>query len=294
MQLFVKDLTVIDASYLCPKRGMVGESWIVDVVLSGGLDQQNMVLDFGLVKKKLKQLIDQEVDHKLLVPARCNAVDFASQPGEMLSVSMKTDKGTIALYSPEQGMALLPTDLITAQSVTAYLIELCQRVLPQNVANIELTLREEAIPTAYYHYSHGLKKHDGNCQRIAHGHRSMIEIWHQGQRSDELEQAWAKRWQDIYLATEEDQCGLEQLQLAQWNAELTEQSHFAFKYQAAQGMFELAMPQGVVEIIETDTTVELLAEYILQKVKAEHQLTLPVTVYAYEGVGKGAIAQDVD
>ena len=28
MKLFVRDLTVIDASYLCLQRGMVGESWL--------------------------------------------------------------------------------------------------------------------------------------------------------------------------------------------------------------------------------------------------------------------------
>ncbi|MGI2260366.1 6-carboxytetrahydropterin synthase [Shewanella sp. GXUN23E] len=285
MQLFVNDLTVIDFSYLCPLRGMVGESWIVDVLLDGGLDDQNMVLDFAKVKRTIKQTIDAVCDHRLLIPTAHPAVN-QSQCGERLRIDFDSRVGSMHLCCPAQAFALIDTEVIDFDSVNQFLLQALRDVLPGNVEHISLTLRNEQLESPYYHYSHGLKKHDGNCQRIAHGHRSPIKIFRDGVPAPDLEASWAKRWQDIYLGTEEDKVPVEDLP---FNDTVSDDSHWGFDYMAPQGQFQLAIPKAVTEMIPHDTTVELLAAYIANEL-ASQQPGCQFKVIAYEGVGKGAIA----
>lgn len=289
MKLFVRDLTVIDSSYLCERRGMVGESWLVDIELGGELNEMSMLLDFGRVKKLIKAIIDREVDHKLLVPSDNDLLRRAEgAPGE-LTVDWLRPGRSIHLRCPEQAFAFIPGDQVDRESLTAYLMQILARELPGNIKDLTLTLRHEKIDGAFYHYSHGLKKHDGNCQRIAHGHRSPIELHVDGERAPELEAAFAERWSDIYLGTDEDRVALDSLTLSPHAAVVTPESHIGFAYEAPQGRFELAMPRAEVEMIDTDTTVELLAHYIAREVKKEVGEKF-LKVVAYEGVGKGAIA----
>ncbi|MEV3814872.1 6-carboxytetrahydropterin synthase [Aeromonas salmonicida] len=289
MKLFVRDLTVIDSSYLCERRGMVGESWLVDVEMSGELNEMSMLLDFGRVKKLIKSIIDEEVDHKLLVPAECALIHVAHLEGEESTVDLLRPQGSIHLRCPTQGFAFIPAPQVDKESVTRYLLAVLAQRLPGNIRDLSVTLRQEQIDGAFYHYSHGLKKHDGNCQRIAHGHRSPIEIHVDGMRDGELELNWAERWADIYLGTGEDKVDLSELNLSDVaRAQLGEQ-HLGFKYVAPQGLFQLAMPAAEVEMIDTDTTIELLACYIAREVKKAVGDKF-VKVVAYEGVGKGAIA----
>ena len=287
MQLFVNDLTVMDFSYLCPYRGMVGESWIVDVALNGELNEESMILDFGKVKKQLKSLIDEYVDHKLLVP-----VDHAyskvvhDETSDVVKVSFLRPTGqSIHLLCPAEAYAFIYSDQIDMASVGKYLQQVIAIHLPDNVADIELFLRAEVIDTPFYHYTHGLKKHDGNCQRIAHGHRSKILIEKNGDLSLEAMQYWAKRWADIYVATVEDQIQINELK-ADYQ-DVNDTSHYAFAYESSQGYFEIVLPKNITEIINTDTTVECLAQFLLEQSEAYAPDTA-FTIHAYEGVGKGA------
>ena len=290
MKLFVRDLTVIDVSYLCAARGMVGESWLVDIELTGELNAMSMLLDFARVKKEIKAIIDAEVDHRLLVPSGLAASHVSQAADDSLWVDFLSASHRIHLRAPEQAFCLLPDVEVTPASVTAYLHALIRQRLPLNIDGLVIRLRPEAIPTAFYHYSHGLKKHDGNCQRIAHGHRSTIELWVDDERNHQLEQQWARRWADIYLGSIDDLVEPNALELSARAHDVLTDQHYGFCYQAPQGRFQLAIPKACCELIDTDTTVELLADYILRQL----QCSMPdraLRVVAYEGVGKGAIAE---
>ncbi|MCP3906731.1 MAG: hypothetical protein GY712_01780 [Oceanicoccus sp.] len=116
MLLFVNDLTVIDFSYLCENRGIVG-----DINTTG-----------------------------------------------QSSHNHPSGNQSIHLNCPDETYAFLDTTNINKESIASYLRGIIRHELPANVQQLQLSLRAEQIDTAYYHYNHGLKKHDGNCQRIVH------------------------------------------------------------------------------------------------------------------------------
>ncbi len=296
MQLFVNDLTVIDFSYLNEQRGIVGESWIVDVLLDGSLNEQSMLLDFAVVKKQIKMIIDEAVDHKLLLPMLSNKLFLSDSPynENHQMVDFISAVASYHLQSPNCAFALIETKNITETAVIQFLTKIIKDKLPSNIQGLSLTLRAEKISSDYYHYTHGLKLHNGNCQRIAHGHRSKIQIFRNNQRDITLEKLWCERWKDIYIASEADRISKNEVQLSELSKRYINPDHQYFSYIAPQGRFDIAVSSHVLDVVDCDSTVELLADFILRKLKELnselHQST--IKVIAYEGVAKGAIAHD--
>jgi 6-pyruvoyl-tetrahydropterin synthase len=290
MKLFVNNLTVIDYSYLCAERGMVGESLIVDIILDGTLNEERMVLDFGLVKKQIKAVIDFEVDHKLLIPTLNEAISYNLLDGKTQIILDRPEQLPIYLNCPSEAFGLIETTTIDEAAIVAHLTQAIKQVLPANVVGLELKLAAEPMFGPFYHYSHGLKKHDGNCQRIAHGHRSIIEIERNGEKALDLEEYWAERWQDIYLITESDIVTPQDITLPEVLEPLRNvpQLHW-LAYEAPQGRFELVMPAQDCEVVDFDSTIEQLTEFIAQTLAKQNQGDI-ISVIGYEGVDKGAMA----
>lgn len=274
MHLFVEQLTNVDFSYLDLNRGIVGETWWASAILEGALDEQGMVCDFGTVKKVLRNWLDDEVDHRLLVPEFAEGLTI-KHDGQRIELHCNTARGPIVMNAPREAVTLIDATEITIQSVASWCIRQLQPYFPNSIDQLSLDFSPEEISGAQYHYSHGLKKHDGNCQRIAHGHRSRIQIWLDGHRRSDEETFWADLWKDIYIGSEEDLIA-------------STDDEYRFEYTAQQGEFYLSLSKQHCYLIDTDTTVELIANHLAHKIKARHPNS-QVTVRAFEGVNKGAM-----
>jgi len=283
MILFVNSLTVIDFSYLCNKRGAVGESWIVDLTLHGKLNDESMVLDFGLIKKQIKGIIDDCIDHRLAIPSGLTGSVNEFENHKTLDCTFGDNKH-LAMSAPHQAYCMIDAEQVNVESVTKFLIATILPKLPDNIEKIELELKPEHSQSFYYHYSHGLKKHDGNCQRIIHGHRSQIGISLDGISMPRLQKEWSQKWEDIYLATSEDKIDAKDLKHVS-----AKPDDVCFAYTSAQGYFEMAISESRCDILPVDTTVECIAEHVAGQVKAQYP-DKDVKITAYEGVGKGSIS----
>lgn len=273
MSLFVNQLTHIDVSLWCSQRGLVGCSWQVDAVLDGELGEDGMLFNFGEVKPWIKRTLDSGLDHTLLVPTQAPGVTVMECPE---GVCVRTTiPYPMEVRGPKEAFSLLPWHAIELDSVAEHLSQQLTEQRPENVHQVTLTLSDEAIDGAVYGYTHGLKRHLGNCQRIAHGHRSRLYIWQHNERQPQLEQQWAAWLDNRYL--------LEQ-------ADITARDHDTLTcgYRAVQGDFSITLPQSLCTVLPGPTTVENIAAWLTKEVATQGGVT--TRVQAFEGINKGAIA----
>ncbi len=286
VRMFVNDVTVLDYAYLDPIRGAMGGSLHVDAELTGHLDEESVIFDFSYAKKQIKLTIDECCDHRLVLPK-----DYVTDLGEnRRRVDFPYGTRRRLVYEcPEEALCQLDASAITIGSLQSYLEALVRPRMPENVVAIELSLRQEKLERhqAHYHYTHGLKQHYGNCQRLLHGHRNKLDIWLNEEKSCEMETWIAKEWADIHLALL-DNVEEKDIRLGQRQNHLEK---VTLEYQSSQGLFRMELPGSDVYVMKYETTVESIAVHMAEKVAAklaERGESAKVRVRSYEGIRKGA------
>jgi len=279
MLLFVNNLTNSDFCFLHPQRGLLGETWLSHIELEGELDEQGMICDFGIVKSTVRSLLDDLIDHRLLIPSRSSQLTENIADGDNWAITWQLDNGDTVIHrSPREAITLIDAEGITPDTVARWCEARLREQLPDSIHAIRISFTTEIIDGAQYHYSHGLKKHRGKCQRIAHGHRSKIIIHRNGERDEKLEQYWANQFRDIFIGTSEDLLSADN------------ENAYRFAYQSPEGHFQLELPKALCYLIDADSTVENIAAHVARETKKQ----CPddnIQVRAFEGLAKGAVVK---
>jgi 6-pyruvoyl-tetrahydropterin synthase len=282
--LFLRDFTVLDFAYLDAEDGLQGESFHVSVELGGTLDNAGFIFDFGPAKKLLKKLVDDTFDHKLVIPSRMPSLEKCPQ-GWIL----KTPAETFEYSTPEAGWVLLGGARVTKEALAAALATLAREVLPSNVESVRFELREEARfeKEVNFRYTHGLRYHDGNCQRLFHGHRNPIEVWLNGARDPAQEAFLAEQWEGAHFTSVATLVNKAELDLSLGIRFPKHAGVAEISYEAPQGHFSAKIPAARIVLLETEPSIENIAKLGHELLRREGVVG-ELTVRAYEGLNKGA------
>jgi len=119
-----------------------GHNYFIKVKISGDINEQHMVLDYGLLKEELKKLV-KPLDHKVLIPAEAEGLQIEK---EKESVEVITCDKRYLL--PVEDVVHLPIPATTAEELAKYFHQELQKIWPKFV--IRVTIEEAPGASATY------------------------------------------------------------------------------------------------------------------------------------------------
>jgi len=123
-----------------------GHSYIVRLMLEGELDESGMVMDFVVLKKKLRAMVS-EMDHKVLLPASSKIVKIAEKDG-----SVEVTSCSKRYVFPSEDVLLLDIPTTTAEEMARMMTNklISDIDFPKTVRSVSVGLDEERGQTAWY------------------------------------------------------------------------------------------------------------------------------------------------
>jgi len=265
--LFIENVTILDYAYLRPDVRVAGDSLVLSVETRGELNANGFIVDFGVLKPLVKRLVDAELDHRLLLPTRDRELSVEEVDGRCI-----IRYGSLTYEAPATAVAGLDAIAISHDTIARRIEALVAPHLAPNVTEFRahLTRDARAEQQAGFAYTHGLRHHDGNCQRLLHGHRGVFVAMLDGIRDPELEGWLVRRFDGVHFAAARDVHG------------------DTVAYQAAQGDFTAHLPPGRLVVLDTEPSIENVTQFAFAEVTRVHNLDARrLVLQGYEGPQRG-------
>lgn len=140
-----------------------GHSYIVRLRLEGEIGEEGMIMDFVVLKKKLKQMID-ELDHKTLLPTASQDVKLTVSDDSVEAVSC----GKRYVF-PKEDVTLLDVPTTTAEEMSKMMTKrmVAEIDFPPNVRSVSIGLDEERGQTAWYTEVLRCRRRSSSCPEVS-------------------------------------------------------------------------------------------------------------------------------
>lgn len=307
--IFFNEPTVIDHSFIAGDGGCYGGSVNPSFHVTGAVsEQENVVLDFSSGKKRIKDCIDDNnngFDHKCWIIRGISNFDSVyavedrkriddweylvsgEDPERILTVSTRR----LIITAPKSAFRFMLNGAKFADTYQAAEMEMklwLQQCMPEFGFGVRMCAN--AVPSTIkpyqlFRYVHGLKNSTSwGCQNIAHGHLSYIDIDTPKEVDPEFKEQILKSIAKILDNT---------IFISAENYTKSEYFHEIRYTSQVRGNFSMEMPVArpfhKFIVLETETTIEHIIEYVAAAFKPQLQSLKATRLYVSEGLSKGAL-----
>lgn len=313
--IFLTNVTVIDGAFVT-ERGMVeGASFNPKFVVTGPVtEDEQVVIDFGRIKKKLKEWIDDKAegfDHKLWF---CEGLSSGHVQPDL------TSEGGLSLVTPmlkatgdDAYIRVIPDvpatwakidrrhDLVSAlkREITIFISEKlakefpgvhAQVILSTDASDMGFTLVDSS--RLWFRYSHGLRNSTSfGCQQPLHGHLSYLQLL---KRHDNEFMPCPSSELFFIRKSLDEAVFVDKANLVCHDATETRIAYSSMsrgKFTVWYNSFSSSGPAHKVILLDTETTVEHLADWIKVTYWDSLRRSGATHLAVSEGLTKGAIVE---
>ncbi|TBR56916.1 hypothetical protein B4U84_26075 [Westiellopsis prolifica IICB1] len=294
VSIFLSGVTVVDHAYIDNQGNIVGGSFNPGFLVTGKIDPvEKVVVDFSTIKKTIKGLLDERLtgfDHKLWI-----LEGYSKCKKEFQEDRVSIQSASLQLNIPSNALKVFDANKYSIKEIELafdqYLNQKLAVLYPGVKVKCFNTINSQQLipsqyPVSYFTYCHGLKNSTSwGCQNNSHGHLSFISLL--GEQTDKQQVGST----ELFTLQKEIAKELDRT-IFLWKDNLTLQKNDWVTIEYAtedRGYFlaEYCTKRNKLAFLNTETTVEFLANYVCYRWKNELNSTGATVVALSEGLSKG-------